>query len=138
MRDRLALALTLVLPVVLVALLGTTVSLTVTDIPIVIQDLDQTPLSRQYADAFRTSLMFRVVTLPPAMSPERMLNGGRVRAAVDHPRRTSGARSAAGAGPRRRCWWTPPTATPRDSSAATRARSRAPSRGRWRRRRPAA
>ena len=55
-RDRLALALALVLPVALTALLGTTISLTVTDIPVVIQDLDQTPLSRQYADAFRNSL----------------------------------------------------------------------------------
>lgn len=84
-RDRLALALTLVLPLALVALMGTTVSLTVTDIPIVIQDLDQTPLSRQYADAFRTSLMFRVVTLPPAAAPAAMLAGGHIRAAVIIP-----------------------------------------------------
>ena len=84
-RDPLALALTLVLPLALVALMGTSVSLTVTDIPIVIQDLDQTPLSRQYADAFRNSLMFRVVTLPSAMAPEAMLAAGRVRAAVIIP-----------------------------------------------------
>src|SRR5690242_16733274 len=84
-RDRLALGLALVLPVALTALMGTTVSLTVTDIPIVIQDLDQTPLSRQYADAFRTSLTFRVVTLPTATQPERMLAGGRARAALIIP-----------------------------------------------------
>src|SRR5215831_221075 len=84
-RDRLALALTLVLPLALVALMGTTVSLTVTDIPIVIQDLDQSPLSRQYADAFRGSLTFRVVSLPPATAPETVLSGGRVRAAVIVP-----------------------------------------------------
>src|SRR5215467_5748023 len=84
-RDRLALALTLVLPLGLTALMGTTVSLTVTDIPIVIQDLDQTPLSRQYADVFRNSLTFRVVTLPPATSPETMLSLGRVRAALIVP-----------------------------------------------------
>jgi len=53
LRDPLALGLALVLPVGLTALMGTTVSLTVTDIPIVIQDFDQTPLSRRYADAFR-------------------------------------------------------------------------------------
>ncbi len=46
-RDRLALALALVLPVCLTALLGTSISLTVTDIALVIQDMDQTPLSRQ-------------------------------------------------------------------------------------------
>src|SRR5688572_14624418 len=85
LRDRLALALALVLPVGLLALLGTAISLTVTDIPIVIQDLDQTPLSRQYADAFRTSLTFRVVTLPPATSPDAALAVGRARAAVIIP-----------------------------------------------------
>jgi ABC-2 type transport system permease protein len=85
LRDRLALALALVLPVALTALMGTTVSLTVTDIPIVIQDLDQTPLSRQYADAFRTSLTFHVVGLPIAAQPETMLAASRARAALIIP-----------------------------------------------------
>ncbi|HKW93722.1 MAG TPA: ABC transporter permease [Methylomirabilota bacterium] len=84
-RDPLALGLALVLPVCLTALLGTAISLTVTDIPIVIQDLDQTPLSRQYADAFRSSLTFRVVTLPPASAPATMLEGGSIRAALIIP-----------------------------------------------------
>src|SRR5215831_695394 len=84
-RDRLALALALALPVGFISLLGTAISLTVTDIPIVIQDLDQTPLSRQYADGFRSSLTFRVVTLPPATSPERALTEGRARAALVIP-----------------------------------------------------
>src|SRR5207248_5895964 len=84
-RDRLALGLALVLPVCLTALLGTSISLTVTDIPIVIQDFDQTQMSRRYADAFRTSLTYRVVSLPPATSPETMLAGGRARAAVIIP-----------------------------------------------------
>jgi drug efflux transport system permease protein len=84
-RDRLALALALVLPVALTALLGTTISLTVTDIPIVIQDLDQTPLSRQYADAFRSSLTFRVVGWPSDAAPESALARGRARAALIVP-----------------------------------------------------
>jgi ABC-2 type transport system permease protein len=84
-RDRLALALALVLPLALTALMGTTVSLTVTDMAIVIQDLDQTPLSRQYADAFRTSLTFHVVSLPIAAQPETMLAAGRARAALIIP-----------------------------------------------------
>jgi ABC-2 type transport system permease protein len=84
-RDRLALALALVLPVVLTALLGTSISLTVTDIPIVIQDLDQTPVSRAYADAFRTSLTFRVVALPPATSPGAVLASGDARGALIIP-----------------------------------------------------
>jgi ABC-2 type transport system permease protein len=84
-RDRLALGLALVLPLMLTALLGTAISLTVTDIPIVIQDLDQTPLSRSYADAYRSSLTFRVVTLPAASSPEWALAVGRARAALVIP-----------------------------------------------------
>src|SRR5436309_7029991 len=85
LRDPLALGLALGLPVGLTALMGTSVSLTVTDIPIVIQDFDQTQMSRRYADAFRTSLTYRVVSLPPATSPETMLAGGRARAAVIIP-----------------------------------------------------
>jgi ABC-2 type transport system permease protein len=85
LRDRLALALALVLPLGLTALMGTSVSLTVTDMPIVIQDFDQTPLSRRYADAFRTSLTYRVVTLPRATSAETMLARGQARAAVIIP-----------------------------------------------------
>jgi ABC-2 type transport system permease protein len=85
LRDRLALGLALVLPVALTALMGTTVSLTVTDMAIVIQDLDQTPLSRRYADAFRTSLTFHVVSLPIAAQPETVLAAGRARAAVIIP-----------------------------------------------------
>jgi ABC-2 type transport system permease protein len=84
-RDRLALALALALPVALTALLGTSISLTVTDMPLAVQDLDQTPLSRRYIDAFRASLTFHVVALPPAMSPEAALAAGRARAALVIP-----------------------------------------------------
>jgi ABC-2 type transport system permease protein len=85
LRDRLALALAVVLPVVLTALLGTTISLTVTDIPLVVQDLDQTPLSRRYLDAYRSSLTFRVVSLPIASSPESAIASGRARGALIVP-----------------------------------------------------
>ncbi|MCI0547172.1 MAG: ABC transporter permease [Candidatus Rokubacteria bacterium] len=84
-RDRLALALALVLPLGIIALLGTSISLTVSDIPMVIQDLDQTPLSRQYADAFRSSGTFRIVALPPAAGPETALARGHARAALVIP-----------------------------------------------------
>jgi ABC-2 type transport system permease protein len=75
LRDRLALALAAVLPVVLTALLGTSISLTVTDIP----------LSRRYVDAYRSSLTFRVVSLPIATSPEAAIASGRARGAVILP-----------------------------------------------------
>lgn len=85
LRDRLALALAVVLPVVLTALLGTSISLTVTDIPLVVQDLDQTPLSRRYVDAYRSSLTFRVVSLPSGISPETAIENGRARGALILP-----------------------------------------------------
>ena len=85
LRDRLALALAVVLPVVLTALLGTSISLTVTDIPLVVQDLDQTPLSRRYVDAYRSSLTFRVVSLPIATSPETAIASGKARGALILP-----------------------------------------------------
>src|SRR5262245_56232246 len=84
-RDRLALALALILPVVLTALLGSTISLTVTDLPLAVQDLDQTPWSRRYLDAFRASLTFRVLALPTATSPEDALRTGRARAVLVIP-----------------------------------------------------
>jgi ABC-2 type transport system permease protein len=85
LRDRLALVLALVLPVGLIALLGTTISLTVTDMPIVVQDLDQSPLSRRYVDGFRASLTFRVVAPVPDGPPETALAAGRARAALIIP-----------------------------------------------------
>lgn len=84
-RDRLTLVLALVLPLILLALLGTAISLTVTDLPIVVQDLDQTPLSRRYIDAYRASLTFRVVELPVAMQPEEALLRNDARGAIIIP-----------------------------------------------------
>ncbi|HEX3228932.1 MAG TPA: hypothetical protein VHQ95_08200, partial [Pyrinomonadaceae bacterium] len=49
-RDRLTLALALVLPVLLLLLLSKATSLTVKDIPLVVQDLDHTPMSRKYIE----------------------------------------------------------------------------------------
>ncbi|MBI1764601.1 MAG: ABC transporter permease, partial [Acidobacteria bacterium] len=60
-RDRLTVALALVLPLILLALLGTALSLSVKGIPVVVQDYDRTPLSRQYAESLYASLTFLVV-----------------------------------------------------------------------------
>src|SRR5204862_7804761 len=67
------------------ARMGRTVARTVANLPLAIQALDQAPLSRQYADAFRASLTFRVVPLAPAAQPETMLAAGRARAALIIP-----------------------------------------------------
>ncbi|HQR40307.1 MAG TPA: ABC transporter permease [Blastocatellia bacterium] len=84
-RDRLALVLALVLPVILLALFGFAISLTVTDLPIIVQDLDQSPTSRQYIDVFRESLTFHVVAAPVEESPMRSIENGTARAAIIIP-----------------------------------------------------
>lgn len=84
-RDRLALVLALVLPMVLLALFGTAISLEVKDLPVVVQDLDRTPLSRDYVEAFRTSITFELVPLEVTDRPESALDRGRARAAVVIP-----------------------------------------------------
>ena len=60
-RDRLTVALALALPLVLLALLGTALSLSVKGVRVVVQDFDRTPLSRQYLDLLGASLTFTVV-----------------------------------------------------------------------------
>ncbi len=69
-RDPLAMGLALVLPVVLLVLQTTAISLSVSDLPILIQDLDQSMSSQQLADAFRNSLSFHVVAWPTDKQPD--------------------------------------------------------------------
>jgi ABC-2 type transport system permease protein len=84
-RDRLTLALALVLPVLLLLLLSKATSLTVKDIPVVVQDLDKTPMSRSYLDAVGTSLSFKLTGLATDESPERALAQNTARAALIIP-----------------------------------------------------
>ena len=65
LRDRLALALALLLPLFQLTLMGSSLSLIIQDLPIVVQDFDGSPASRELIDAFRASLTFRIVPLPP-------------------------------------------------------------------------
>jgi len=84
-RDRLTLALALVLPVVLLLLLSKATSLSVKDIPVVVQDLDKTPMSRRYLETVSASLSFKLSALPTNMSPERVLAQNQARAALIIP-----------------------------------------------------
>ena len=68
-RDRLALTLALVLPVFLLLLMGNAISLTVSHLPVVVQDLDASQTSQQYVDAFRASVTFYVNSWPPDRKP---------------------------------------------------------------------
>src|ERR1051325_4025534 len=83
-RDRFTLSLALVLPILLLLLLSNSTSLTVKDIPVAVQDLDKTPLSRQYVEAAAGSLSFKMSALPADVSPERALDQNFTRAQVKH------------------------------------------------------
>lgn len=84
-RDRLALVLALVLPMVLIILLGSALSLKVSGLAIVIQDLDDSPASRSLAAAFRNSISFHIAGLPADKQPESALEENRARAALVIP-----------------------------------------------------
>jgi ABC-2 type transport system permease protein len=84
-RDRLTMALALVLPLILLALLGTALSFSVKGIAVVVQDFDQTPLSRRYIDALNASLTFRVTPLSLEQRPDQALMAERARVVVVIP-----------------------------------------------------
>lgn len=84
-RDRLTLTLALVLPLIQMLLIGAAVSLSVKDLKVVVRDMDQTPLSRRYAEVLRESITFRVVPLAVDEQPERALDRSEAHAAVIIP-----------------------------------------------------
>ncbi len=84
-RDRLALILALVLPLIILFLLGTTLSLDVRDLPIIVQDFDSSSASRSLLDAFRQSLTLRVVAWPTDRPPELAFSRNTARAALILP-----------------------------------------------------
>ena len=84
-RDRIALTMALVLPLILVALLGNAISLEVTDMAIVVQDLDDSNASRALVDAFRASGSFYIISWPPDRQPEEALRLNKARAALIIP-----------------------------------------------------
>jgi hypothetical protein len=62
-----------VLPAVLLILLSAGLSLRVSDLPIVVQDFDDSPASHRLIDAFRASLSLRVVPWPVDRRPDEAL-----------------------------------------------------------------
>src|SRR5262245_36128346 len=84
-RDKLTLALAIVLPVLLLLLLSSATSLTVKNIPVAVQDLDKTLLSRRYTEAVAGSLSFKVSALPLDMSPQGVLDRNHARATLIIP-----------------------------------------------------
>src|SRR5579871_1883236 len=85
-RDPLALALAILLPLMLLFLLSTAISLTVHNLPLVIQDLDDSAASRRLADAYRASISFHVVAWPTDRAPEQALTANAARGVLIIPR----------------------------------------------------
>ena len=84
-RDWRTLALALVLPVVMLLLMSAALSLTVSDLPIVVQDFDGSSASNNFIDAFRASISFHVVAWPVDKSAEEALASNTARAVLIIP-----------------------------------------------------
>jgi ABC-2 type transport system permease protein len=85
LRDRLAVALALVLPVVLLLLQTTAISLTVSDLPIAVQNLDSSLASQKLVDAFRHALSFHIVAWPTDKQPQQAFISNKARGALIIP-----------------------------------------------------
>lgn len=84
-RDRLAVALVLVLPLMQLTLMGNSFSLIVHDLPIIVQDFDGSPASRELIEAFRGSQTFQIVAWPADRHPEEAFTNGKARGAIIIP-----------------------------------------------------
>ncbi len=84
-RDWRTLALALVLPMFLLLVLSAGLSLRVTDLPVAVQDFDDSPASRRFLDAFRASISLRLVAWPPDRPPTDALASGAARAVLIVP-----------------------------------------------------
>ena len=84
-RDRLTVALALVLPLILLVLYGKAISFSVKNVAVFVEDYDQSPRSRSYTEMIAGSLTFRIVPLPEHMTTEGALASETVRAVVIIP-----------------------------------------------------
>src|SRR5215813_2855437 len=84
-RDWRTLVLALALPMILLILNGSAISLTVTDLPIIAQDFDDSPASREFLNAFRASITFHVVSFPVDKQPTEAFTSNTAHAALIIP-----------------------------------------------------
>lgn len=84
-RDWRTLGLALVLPLILLFLMSTAISFNASHLPIVVQDLDDSPASRDFIDAFRASISFHVVPWPPDEQPDRAFRSNAAHAVLIIP-----------------------------------------------------
>ena len=84
-RDWRTLALALALPVFLLLLISSALSLTVNELPIVVQDFDGSSASNSLVDSFRASITLKVVSWPVDKSAEEALASNAARAVLIIP-----------------------------------------------------
>ena len=84
-RDWRTLLLALVLPQFLLILNGSAISLTVSNLPIIVQDFDDSTASHDFIDAFRASITFHVVPWPVHKDPESAFTSSAAHAALIIP-----------------------------------------------------
>src|ERR1700730_4957834 len=84
-RDWRTFALALVLPLVLLILMSTAISFTASQLPIVVQDLDDSPASREFIDSFRASITFHVAPWPADRPTEEALTSNTAHGALIIP-----------------------------------------------------
>jgi ABC-2 type transport system permease protein len=65
--------------------MGSAISLDIKDLPIAIQDLDDSPASHEFVDAFRESITFHVVPFPTDEQPDRAFLENQARAVLIIP-----------------------------------------------------
>ncbi|MEJ7608543.1 MAG: ABC transporter permease [Bryobacteraceae bacterium] len=85
LRDKLALALALLLPVGLMILMSSAISLTPTRLPVAVRDYDNSHRSRELIEAFRASLTFEVKHIALSTTPEVAFATSEVRAVIIIP-----------------------------------------------------
>jgi ABC-2 type transport system permease protein len=84
-RDRLTLALSFLLPIVMLLLFGTALSMDPDNMRLVVEDLDYSPLSRRYIETFMATNDYVLVPNQPGVGLNATIDGGRARFAVRIP-----------------------------------------------------
>jgi len=84
-RDKLLILLAVLMPIVLMSLAGGTQSLRLRNVPLLVYDYDNTPLSRTYLETYGAALTFRLTSHPRDESPQEALASWRGRAALIIP-----------------------------------------------------
>jgi ABC-2 type transport system permease protein len=87
LRDKRALALALILPLTQLILMGTSISLDIKNLPLAVQDFDNSPASRQLIDAFRESITFKIIPFAVNLRPEEAFLTNEARAVLIIPAR---------------------------------------------------